>query len=44
MGTDIELLVIEGFFLRKEDQDPSLVENYKDKYELDCRAPKGKER
>ncbi|WP_299639633.1 carbamoyltransferase [uncultured Ruegeria sp.] len=35
MGTDIELLVVEDYVLRKEDQDPTLAENYKDKYELD---------
>jgi carbamoyltransferase len=35
MGTDIELLVIENSILRKEEQDPSLAEDYKSKYELD---------
>ena len=35
MGTDIEHLAIGRCILRKEDQDPALAENYKDKYELD---------
>lgn len=35
MGTDIEHLAVGRCILRKEDQDPSLAENYKDKYELD---------
>ncbi|WP_171209602.1 MULTISPECIES: carbamoyltransferase [unclassified Ruegeria] len=35
MGTGIEVLVVGNAFLRKEDQDPSLAENYKEKYELD---------
>ena len=35
MGTGIEVLVVGNAFLRKEDQDPSLAENYEDKYELD---------
>lgn len=35
MGTGIEVLAIGNCILRKEDQDPALVENYKDKYELD---------
>jgi carbamoyltransferase len=35
MGTDIEVLVVGNCFLRKEAQDQSLAEDYKDKYELD---------
>lgn len=35
MGTDIEWLVIGDAVLRKEAQDPSLAEDYKNKYELD---------
>lgn len=35
MGTEIELLVVGNSILRKEEQDMSLSQNYKDKYELD---------
>jgi len=35
MGTDIEWLVIGNVLLRKEDQDASLSQDYKSKYELD---------
>jgi carbamoyltransferase len=35
MGTEIEVLVVENCFLRKEDQDPALKLDYKDKFELD---------
>ena len=35
MGTDIELLACGRSILRKEDQDPALTEDYKNKYELD---------
>jgi len=35
MGTEIELLVIGNCLLRKEKQDQSLIEDYKEKYELD---------
>ena len=35
MGTGIEWLVVGNAVLRKEDQDPALVEDYKNKYELD---------
>ncbi|WP_108883264.1 carbamoyltransferase N-terminal domain-containing protein [Anderseniella sp. Alg231-50] len=35
MGTDIEWLVVGNVLLRKEDQDPSLSQDYKSKYELD---------
>ena len=35
MGTEIELTVIGNYLLRKTEQDQSLIEDYKDKYELD---------
>jgi carbamoyltransferase len=35
MGTEIEVLVVENCLLRKEDQDPALKLDYKDKFELD---------
>ncbi|GAK44336.1 carbamoyltransferase [Tepidicaulis marinus] len=35
MGTEIEVLVVGNCFLRKEDQDPSLQQDYKDIFELD---------
>ncbi|MDC0938111.1 carbamoyltransferase [Pelagibacteraceae bacterium] len=35
MGTNLDILVIEDFILFKEDQDKSLVKNYKNKFELD---------
>ena len=35
MGTEIEVLVVENCILRKEEQDPSLKLDYKDKFELD---------
>ena len=35
MGTEIEILVVGNAFLIKEDQDPSLKENYEEKYDLD---------
>jgi len=35
MGTDLDLLVIGNCILRKDLQDSSLIEDYKDKYELD---------
>ena len=35
MGTELDLLVVGNFVLRKEQQDKFLTENYKDKYELD---------
>jgi carbamoyltransferase len=34
-GTGIEVLVCENCFLVKEEQDPELAEDYKDKFELD---------
>ena len=35
MGTGIEVLAIGNCLLRKEDQDPSLAQDYKDAFELD---------
>jgi carbamoyltransferase len=35
MGTDIEVLVAENCFLRKEDQDPGLLQDYRRNFELD---------
>jgi carbamoyltransferase len=35
MGTEIELLAVGNCLLRKEKQDQSLIEDYKEKYELD---------
>ena len=35
MGSGIEVLVVGNCFLAKEDQDPALAEDYKDKFELD---------
>ena len=35
MGTELDLLVIGNCALRKEQQDISLIEDYKNKYELD---------
>jgi len=35
MGTNLDILVIEDFILFKEDQDQSLVKDYKNKFELD---------
>ena len=35
MGTNLDILVIEDFILFKEEQDKSLIKNYKDKFELD---------
>ena len=35
MGTEIEVLAVGNCLLRKEDQDPALKQNYKDKFELD---------
>ena len=35
MGTDLDLLVIGNCVLKKEQQDKTLIEDYKDKYELD---------
>ena len=35
MGTEIEALVVGNCFLRKEDQDPQLKQNYESAFELD---------
>ncbi len=35
MGTEIELLVVGNCLIRKEDQDPALIKDYKNAYELD---------
>ena len=35
MGTNLDILVIENFILYKEDQDKSLLKDYKNKFELD---------
>jgi len=35
MGTNIDMLVVGSCILRKEDQDLTLIENYKDRYKLD---------
>jgi carbamoyltransferase len=35
MGTDIEVLVVENCFLRKEDQDQKLTQDYRRSFELD---------
>jgi carbamoyltransferase len=35
MGSDLDLLVIGNFVLWKNDQDKSLIKDYKNKYELD---------
>ncbi len=35
MGTNLDILVIENFILFKKDQDKSLVQDYKNKFELD---------
>jgi len=35
MGTEMDVLAVENFVLYKEDQDPALKQDYKDKFELD---------
>jgi carbamoyltransferase len=35
MGTELDVLVVGNCVLRKEQQDKTLVEDYKEKYELD---------
>ena len=35
MGTDLDILVVGNFMLKKNQQDQSLKESYKEKYELD---------
>ena len=35
MGTQLDVLVIENFYLEKENQKVNLINDYKEKYELD---------
>ena len=35
MGTNLDILVVENFILYKKDQDQSLIQDYKNKFELD---------
>lgn len=35
MGTDLDILVINNFVMKKAEQNPNLLENYEEKYELD---------
>ncbi len=35
MGTELDVLAVGNCFLKKEDQDPSLIKDYKDAFELD---------
>jgi len=35
MGTDLDILIIEDYYLEKKDQDRNLFEDYKNKYDLD---------
>ena len=35
MGTEIEMLAVEGCLLKKETQDPSLRKRYEARFELD---------
>ena len=35
MGTELDLLVVGNCILRKKQQNKLLIDNYKDKYELD---------
>jgi carbamoyltransferase len=35
MGTEIDILVIGNFFLKKENQNKLLKKDYKDKHEVD---------
>ena len=35
MGTNLDILVIEDFVLFKNQQDQSLIKDYKNKFELD---------
>ncbi len=35
MGTDLDILVCNNFFLKKNVQNQSLIKDYKNKYELD---------
>ncbi len=35
MGTDLDVLVVGNYFLRKDEQDSDLFERYQEKYDLD---------
>lgn len=35
MGTGLDMLVIENFIMEKKNQNPELIQDYKDKYDLD---------
>jgi len=35
MGTNLDILIIENFVLIKDEQDQSLIKDYKNKFELD---------
>ena len=35
MGTDLDILVIENFFLEKKKQNKLLIKDYRDKFKLD---------
>ena len=35
MGTNLDILIIENFILIKDEQDQSLIKDYKNKFELD---------
>jgi len=35
MGTELDLVVVGNFILKKEQQDSSLAEDYRNKHELD---------
>jgi carbamoyltransferase len=35
MGTELDVLVVGNCVLRKENQDKDLIEDYKEKYDLD---------
>ena len=35
MGTNLDVLVIENFFLEKKKQNPNLIKDYKENFDLD---------
>ena len=35
MGTELDILIIENYFLIKNDQEINIVNNYKDNFKLD---------
>ena len=35
MGTELDILIIENYFLNKKNQKSNLIKSYKDKYPLD---------